>query len=235
MDEDEQMSEPRVVEIIRKLLAKTTENGCTEEEAASAAAKAAQLMIAHDIQEEALNPKRKNNGYSFRFGRGVLDWQTIVASAVSEVFGSACYIDLQDDEDKMVFFGKGEKPMIAGETWSWITGQMYLVSLRNGIHRAKNPNAFMYGMALTVANRLKDNQKVEPNQTAEPNQTVDGETPAFKSYAIVAANTAKQDMHAEIEGLETKKMEAPKDDVSMLLGIIAGAEVPLEDNKPIEV
>jgi hypothetical protein len=75
-----------IVEKVKAMLAKTTENGCTEEEALAALAKARAWIDAHEITDEELQlsrgekailhdeseaDARDTHGIKWRFGRGV--------------------------------------------------------------------------------------------------------------------------------------------------------------------
>jgi Protein of unknown function (DUF2786) len=218
-----QPTEEGVLEQIRKLLAMTTERGCSEQEAASAAKFAARLMAKHGITQEKLGAKSENEEHKFCFSRGHDDWQRLVAGGVSKKFGCAVYADF----DGVVFFGRGDAPKTAGEVWSWLVQEMPRVALRQKAWTHGNTPKYMMGMATTVAWRLNE-QDADNAEDAEADK-----------YAIVRADTAEQEMmdaHPELEHSTelSKKIQDDKSDVAFLMGLIDGAGVALGTEKALE-
>jgi hypothetical protein len=212
-----------VLEQIRKLLAMTTERGCTESEAATAAKMAARLMAKHGITQEKLGAKSENEEHHFCFSRGEDSWQRVVAGGVSKKFGCAVYADFNG----VVFFGRGELPKAAGVVWSWLVTEMPRVALRQKAWTRGNMSKYMMGMAITVALRLNE-QDAGNAEDAEADR-----------YAIVRADTANKEMmeaHPDLQETTdlSKKLDSDKNDIAFLMGLIDGAQVALGTEKAIE-
>jgi hypothetical protein len=216
-------TEEHILEQIRKLLAMTTERGCSEAEAAAAAKFAARLMAKHGITQEKLGAKSENEEHHFCFSRGEDTWQRLVAGGVSKKFGCAVYADFQG----VVFFGRGELPKAAGVVWSWLVVEMPRVALRQKAWVHGNMSKYMMGMATTVAFRLNE-QDADNAEDAEADK-----------YAIVRADTADKEMmdaHPELEHSDelSKKLEDDHRDVAFLMGLIDGAQVALSNEKALK-
>lgn len=211
-----------IIDKIRKLLNMTTENGCSESEAANAAIAAARLMNTHGIEMESIGVKSENGTYMGRFGRGLLDWQINLGTPVAKEFGCACYIE---GDQGMVFFGRGDAPEAAAATFEFLVGEMPRIGLANREHIKGQFKHYMLGMAFTVGTRL-----MKPDESDE-----------CEEFSIVRADSAREEMDREIDGLwdcdlSAKALKRAKESTgnAYLLGILDGHLVPLGDSKQIE-
>lgn len=207
-----------ILEKIRKLLAMTTANGCSEHEAANAARMAARLMLEHGIEQERLGAKSENEEHKFAFSRGADQWQRMVAGGVAKKFGCAVYADF----DGVVFFGRGEAPQGAGEVWTWLVHEMPRIALQQKAWKHGDMQKYMLGMATTVCFRLNVKDRADTDR-----------------FAIVRAETADEEMtaaHPELEETKelAKRLEKDSDSVAFLVGMLDGAKVPLGTEKALQ-
>lgn len=210
------MEDEKIINKIRAILAKTVENGCSEEEAASAVKFAAKLMAEHGIEMESINMEPKEySKVSSDFGRGDRDWQATVGTQVAILFGNASYWD--EDADCMVFFGKvGTK--IAAEVFQFLIKEMRRIAIEFKAYKLTSPKAFYKGMALSVCKRLRERE-----------QTVEEE------WALMRAEDARKEMYENSgEDLRPTKHRKQKDSADFYLGIFAGTVVPLGIDKVLE-
>jgi hypothetical protein len=112
----QQSKRERARAILRALLAKTVENGCTEEEAAKAAVKANELMLAHDLTlEDAQEVKNDDYGvrrrpYSKGGGHIVRHHEAVdLAGAIAEFCDARIYYSGRN----ICFFGSRQDTEIA--------------------------------------------------------------------------------------------------------------------------
>lgn len=79
------MNREKIIGRIRALLSKTVHNGCTEDEAISAAAKAAEMLIQYDLTLDDISVKKETVTIESNIYYTVSIWK--VAGAISDLTG----------------------------------------------------------------------------------------------------------------------------------------------------
>lgn len=152
----------KMLDKIRALLSKTTENGCTEEEYLAALAKARALMDAYEITEADLQ-LTKEEGVVLRKETTGTDPHHIKWS-MSKAVGEFCDCRAWRDHDgKLVFLGLASDTQFA----TWLLDQLagfVLVELTDhlmgdpaiGVPRRKVIYGFVEGITRRISERLRE-------------------------------------------------------------------------------
>lgn len=187
----------KIVERVRALLSMTVENGCTEAEAMSAAAKAAALMEDYDLslrdvedvsdtriaQQSAPMPSTQNRRHMHPAG-------IYTAVAIGEFFDCKCW----RNQTEIIFFGDRDDVLLAHVTLNMIRVAMdrevdtFMQGAGAGLaeHPATLRASFVRGMGHRVSNRFAE-LKFERSRKA---QSRGNELVVLKG-AIVDAEFAK--------------------------------------------
>lgn len=154
-------SRKRMLEKVKAILAKTMANGCTEEEAMAALAKARELMATYEIDEKELNTFEK----ATVFKTAVSDPYDIKKNLCVNVGKFTSCKAFRDREDVINFAGKESDILFA--TWLLDTLQRFVMrELRNyqkklivekgGRHSNNFTSAsFVVGCAMRINEKLK--------------------------------------------------------------------------------
>ncbi|MDQ0317751.1 DUF2786 domain-containing protein [Amorphus orientalis] len=157
---------------IRALLAKTTENGCTEDEAVSAAAKAAEMLSRYNLTLDEVQVRES----SFRRHREIYNdpvgerlWK--VASAIADLTGCRYWKSPRGSSRETIdFFGFDHEVDVARYLLEICRNAMLRSQaqvnrryglLREGARRRK-VNPFLDGMADRLAQRIRALKTAEP-------------------------------------------------------------------------
>lgn len=131
----------RMHELIAGLLSKTVQNGCTEQEAASALEKAQELLLRYNLSQEQVYARADGNeALRQRVGRqdvevaGGFKWRASLLNAIAQ--SNLCRIVISDSGDRgtLHVFGKQENIRVVLDMWAWVSEQLErlgFVSLRN--------------------------------------------------------------------------------------------------------
>jgi hypothetical protein len=159
---------------IRALLSKTTENGCTQEEELAALAKARALMDAYEVTEADLQLVKEEGVIMLKEGHGAKDPHNI-RFALSGAVGEFCDCEAwRDRERKLVFLGLASDVQFA--TWlldhltSFVLTELtkHLMSdVAVGAQRRQVINGFVDGITWRISERLRELCK--PPATASAN------------------------------------------------------------------
>jgi hypothetical protein len=151
----------KMLDKIRALLSKTTENGCTEGEYLAALAKARALMDAYEITEADLQ-LTKEEGVVLRKGTGTdphhIKWS--MSRAVSEFCDCKAW---RDRDGKLVFLGLASDTQFAAWLLDHLAG-FVLTELADhlmgdiaiGMPRRKVVNGFVDGVTWRISERLRE-------------------------------------------------------------------------------
>jgi hypothetical protein len=170
-----------VIRKIQALLAKTVENGCTEEEAASAAAMVQRLLMTYGLSMDQVDnaTKEKSAEFDVKSGthnvknvhQGQIHWQWRLADCVCKV--TCCKFLLNPGRNgrphQYFFIGTGVNIRVASILFDWLSTQMMelaaierkrLYDLRNkGGSKYIGKNffkSFMLGINSRVCTRLEE-------------------------------------------------------------------------------
>jgi hypothetical protein len=152
----------KMLDKIRALLSKTTENGCTEEEYLAALAKARALMDAYEIAEDDLQ-LTKEEGVVLRKEMTSIDPHHI-KWYMSRAVGEFCDCRAWRDEDgKLVFMGVASDTQFA--TWlldhlaGFVLAELadhLMGDIAIGTPRRKVINGFVDGITRRISERLRE-------------------------------------------------------------------------------
>lgn len=169
------MSDTKIIDRIKKIL-ELAKNSSNEEEAATAAARAAELMTKFEITEAELaieagvehTPEPiehhviRDDG-KVRQRRSA--WRGIIAGAVAQSYGCRSYFQ----GGHVVFFGRTSGNQACTYTYQYLCNEVEALTsvawIRAGLKPSKSltkswKNAFRIGAARTIASRLTSTQKV---------------------------------------------------------------------------
>lgn len=131
----------RMHELIAGLLSKTVDNGCTEQEAASAIEKAQELLLRYNLSEAQVYARADGND-ALRVKVAMQDidiaggfkWRGKLLGAIARA--NLCQIVVSDRGDRGVIhvFGKRENVRVVLDMWGWVAEQLErlgFTSLRN--------------------------------------------------------------------------------------------------------
>jgi len=151
---------------IRALMAKTVENGCTEEEALAALAKARALMDVYEVSDEELTLTKEETAILRREPPGSKDPHRIKVSLV-EAVAKFCGCKAWRDVDRnLVFCGLRSDVQFA--TWLLDTLSAFvetelvehlMSTLAEGRHRREVINGFVMGCTARISDRLNELRK----------------------------------------------------------------------------
>lgn len=178
----------KIVAKIKALLAKTQSNGCTEAEAASAAAMAAKMMTEYDVSMDTVEAveqdrygarKRQFAGGSGR--RTSYHEVNNLVSAIAKYFDCRVWID---SHGCLVFFGSADETEMAHEMvkmmrvameTEWKNNRDLVSNQSPGIHGRALRASFMHGMTRRLNERfaeLRAERTAIANQRATGNQLI---------------------------------------------------------------
>lgn len=162
------MNDQKIVDRIRKLLALATSDNVNE--AASAAAKAQELIERHNIDRAMLAEDKPDEHpledvvtqsiYDFPTSRAET-WQIVIAQGVTGANGCKVYISKRGENPNLVGIGPLTSLLICSELMSWLTGEVERLlkeeesRARTNDHMRAWRNSFRVGAASTIANRLR--------------------------------------------------------------------------------
>lgn len=163
MNDEKRRSRNRILEMIAALKAKTTENGCTEEEAMAAAEKIAELMDKYDLDGSDVEMGAAE--CERRDGNTKKDEPALwVADDIGYFTDTMTWCSKNVGGETVVFFGLPHDVENAHYFFDLIkqamarAGQRYYLKelcLFRSAHRAKMLDAFYVGMASRIGNRLR--------------------------------------------------------------------------------
>lgn len=162
-----------MIDKIRKLLALSANNP-NEEEAASAMAKARELMLKHGIEEAALRPEAKP-GVIYGEPVEANPWQRRTAEAAAQLAGTKSL--WYPSVGKSGFLGRPENVAASQLLWTWINDQVeqfYKSALPTGLsqrERAQYRKSFKWACANRILSRV---HKIQSR-----------DLPAAQSFALV--------------------------------------------------
>lgn len=165
-----------IEETIKNLFNKTTENGCTEAEAASAAAKANELLLKYNLELEriiGLSDSEIEKEMNVSFSQGRLEWDKYLTICVAKhnlcailrkTFSGAVLTDYCQDACVGIYiFGRATNVRATEMMLDWIREQMFLIFAEEKKKYVKLPskykNSFMYGMGRRIDERLKESRE----------------------------------------------------------------------------
>ncbi len=121
----------RMHQLIAGLLAKTVDNGCSEQEAASAIEKAQELLLRYNLSQAEVFA-RADGDEALRQKVGVQDlevaggfkWRVSLLSAIASA--NLCRIVISDRGDRgtVHVFGKQENIRVVLDMWGWVAEQL---------------------------------------------------------------------------------------------------------------
>ncbi|WP_096703268.1 DUF2786 domain-containing protein [Magnetospirillum sp. 15-1] len=196
---------------LQALRAKTIANGCTEEEALAAAAKVAQLLDQHDLSMGDLEIREEQCEKSV-IATGRKQRQPISACVPAIAEYCDCKVWLEKDESgiRYVFFGLRPSIEMARYVYDVIASalqggwQHYVSSQRFIRHRHDEKGSFLFGMAVSIAEKLTD-MKAERD---EANRRSSRRDLVVLRHAIVDAEYEKLNLNLRRRRASGKKVEA---------------------------
>ena len=140
------MANSKIVEKIAALLAKTVENGASEQEAIAAAMLAQKLMAKYQVEAVTFEEKVEEVNHEM-FGV-TRNWQMSLANVIAK--NTCCRVVRTSNPQKrrgsaILFFGRDSDRKTAVGMW-----QMFAELIRQGIQRAKRRAMSEYGYTNTV-------------------------------------------------------------------------------------
>jgi len=198
MTEDRRQS---IISKVRALMAKTTDQGCTEAEAASAAELASKLMVEYDLDIKSVSEvKEETYGARkrpFATGNGRRRSYHEVQNCLAQI---ARYFDCDVWMGKeLVFFGTSTDTemahamtdmMKAAMESEWRRAQNVVKFENPGQHGKSLRTSFMLGMARRISERLRD---LKAERTAISNQKpllADNSIPTSSGTSLVVVKDA---------------------------------------------
>lgn len=149
---------------IRKLLALAQRAG-NEHEAANAAARAAELMAAYEIEEATIRASAPTDAPAeeivrdhtvYAGGKNKSAWRITVAAAVAKSYGARCYLT----GPNVKVFGRRSAVQATEYTVAYLLREIDALAERNVAGRGKGwANSFRLGAAACVASRLAEAQR----------------------------------------------------------------------------
>lgn len=188
----------RLMARIQALRAKTIANGCTEEEALAAAAKVAELLDRHDLSLSDLD-LRKSHCARIEIETRRKQRQPISACIPAIAAFCDCKVWRESDPEdgiRYVFFGLPASLELARYVHDIIATAMqaewerHVASRRLIRHGRDEKGSFLFGMAISVAERLAE-MKAERDQAT---RTSTGRDLVLVRQAVVEAEFAKLDL-----------------------------------------
>ncbi|BAE49231.1 DUF7168 domain-containing protein [Paramagnetospirillum magneticum] len=196
---------------LQALRAKTTANGCTEEEALAAAAKVAELLDQHDLSVSDLDIREE------QCERAVIDTrrkqrQPISACVPAIAAYCDCKVWLEKDEAgiRYVFFGLRPGIEMAHYVYDVVMAAMrggwdhYVRSQRFIHHRRDEKSSFQFGMAVSIAEKLI----AMKDERDEANRRSSGRDLVVVRHAVVDAEYEKLNLNLRRGRASGKKVEA---------------------------
>lgn len=196
---------------LQALRAKTIANGCTEEEALSAAAKVAELLDRHDLSLSDLEIREEQCEKS-AIETGKKQRQPISACipAIAEYCDCKVWREKDDRGIRYVFFGLKPSIEMAHYVYDVIAVAMqtawmqYAMNKRMIRYAHDERGSFMFGMAVSIADKLTA-MKVERD---EANRVSTGRDLVVVRHAIVDSEFAKLDLNLRRGRASGKKVAA---------------------------
>ncbi|MCA9831539.1 MAG: DUF2786 domain-containing protein [Dehalococcoidia bacterium] len=121
----------RMQSVIAALLAKTVENGCSEQEAASALEKAQELLLRYNLSAEEVQTRADGHeALQRRVGQqdvevaGGFKWRASLLAAIARA--NLCRVVLSDEGERGTIhvFGKQENVRVVLDMWTWVAEQL---------------------------------------------------------------------------------------------------------------
>jgi hypothetical protein len=181
--------ESKIIEKIQKLLSMTTENGCTEAEAAEAASLVQRLLLQNGLDMSSIPSDKKEKNrvigtcHDTEKAHRTKDWQELLANSVASAMCCRLIIRSYKSNDRhgWVFLGKENDSKAASILFSYLISQFYLIATEAWLQAYKNrgkivngvlqPNkigrgffpSYLMGMTVRVSERMEDhfNKMVE--------------------------------------------------------------------------
>lgn len=163
------MSDEVILKRIRALMAKTTDAGCTEEEATAAALKAQELIDKYNI--EVLSERSEDEGLGYKPYEHVVDakyadsWRALVVTAVAVNAGLYSYRNIagiRDRDKSLRLVGREETVLAALEILTHIIKYVEAARPPSGLLGDKNTVRRQYqrGMAANIRLRLAESRNL---------------------------------------------------------------------------
>jgi hypothetical protein len=162
MTEGEKTEREKLLDKIRGLLSKTTENGCTEEEYLAALAKARAMMDAYEVTEADLQLTKEEGVVLLKERTGTdphhIKWS--MSRAVAQFFDCKAW---RDSDGKLVFLGL--KSDVQSATWlldrlaGFVLAELadhLMGDIAIGVPRRKVINGFVDGVVGRISERLRE-------------------------------------------------------------------------------
>src|SRR5260221_7757011 len=154
----------KMLDKVRALMAKTTENGCTEEEALAALAKARALMDAYEITDAELKLTKEEGAVFRREPPGTRDPHGIkrqLATSVARFCQCKVWRDTRKEGSPLVFCGIRSDAALATWMLDHLAGFVQreladhlITALATGADKRPVINGFVIGCATRIAERL---------------------------------------------------------------------------------
>ncbi len=196
---------------LQALRAKTIANGCTEEEALSAAAKVAELLDRHDLSLSDLEIRESPCEQS-AIETGKKQRQPISACipAIADYCDCKVWREKDDKGIRYVFFGLRPSIEMAHYVYDVIAVAMqtawmeYARNQRMIRYAHDEKGSFMFGMAVSIANKLT----VLKGERDEANRAASGRDLVVVRHAVVESEFAKLDLNLRRARGSGKKVAA---------------------------
>lgn len=125
----------RMQELIAGLLAKTVDNGCTEQEAASAMEKAQELLLRYNLSQESVSARADGNeALRRKVGQqdvevaGGFRWRASLLGAIARANLCRIVIGARGERGTVHVFGKQENIRVVLDMWGWVSEQLERLS-----------------------------------------------------------------------------------------------------------
>jgi hypothetical protein len=173
-----------VLERVKKLL-RLAQNAGSEQEAALAAQRAAQLMAQHEIHEASINlygpdevraVEEIAECHPVTYTRKRVAWHIKIASAVAMSYGAECYTTSGYSEAQgngIRFFGRLSAVQAAAYTTQYLIRKVEEITDQHAplpLYARRYRNAFRLGCAARIAARIHEQTQAEKQKFAEQRQ-----------------------------------------------------------------
>lgn len=232
--------EDKIVERIRKLLALS--QSANEHEAAAAAARAAELMAAHQLHAATLTQAAPDPIGAHEIDRGghAVSWRGILANGIAQSFGCRMYwkqgrqdgaryartmvVGRAGDVDGvryMYLYLSSEIERLAADAWTALPDRDRMCA------RPRSwKNAFRLGAATTIAGRLRE-ARVQALQAARARATATGDDQAAHALVRVERDAAELEQFMARLGVRRKAAPTISAPGALGAGIAAARDVDL--------
>lgn len=115
------MCKESILDKVSKLLAKTTENGCTPEEAQAATAMAQSLLAKYDLELSDLEDEPTVSSLDVSVGtKSVNSRQALLAIMLAKHYGCLVLKSTRKDKQYITFIGERKRPEVLKETYLFV-------------------------------------------------------------------------------------------------------------------